>query len=130
MEIEMEVVCYEEAVEYCESNNLILVDCTYDKDSNRIILTAIDNSKRGELEDSEVKAQLDITDKEYERLIEPVNTCIYTNVNNGRMYIAKKKGVTFSINEAKRFRWSDAIVKVKYMNENGKHRWNVYKTKA
>ena len=120
-EIRMEVVCEEEAIEFCRCNGWDFIKCYEGKGSNhgRLMMLA-ETTESGFCSKEE---------EEYYLGLEFEDTVIFTMCNGGRLYLAdtKKAGcaTTFNLGMAKRFKNSTASIKVKNMNKHNGYRWQL-----
>ena len=144
MEIRMEVVSEEEAIEFCKANNLRFVK-TYpgrERNQGKLMMLAEDGKygKRYTEEelikyyDEEIKHK----GKKFESNIsvEPdekrfaIYTVLIVYGQERLMWVADKKkapgrGTTFNVDCAKLFNAKDANRKAVFMNKNGKYNWMI-----
>lgn len=123
-EIRIEVATEYEAIEFCNTNGYEFIKCYYGKGSNtgKLMLLAKDpNSPQMSYEDADIPIE------------EKKDSIVFATLSTGRMYVADRSkcasATTFSINQAKLFKYSQAFEKAKHMCKNGSYSWRALRIK-
>lgn len=132
-EIRMEVISEEEGREYCNEHGYTFEKCYMGRGSNSGCLMMLAYAPGSSISEAELE-RMYVNSQLIDQTKDTVVRAFYAN-NLGRpiyIYVPNKSsnGITFDINEAKRFAFDKAKIKAKKMRSYNRYAWEAHRLKS